>query len=69
MTILKTCERCGTEFECLRSNDCWCVKLEIPEDLSKILKSEFKDCLCKDCLECLILKFAKDNNSNIPDKM
>ncbi|HOZ30968.1 MAG TPA: cysteine-rich CWC family protein [Bacteroidales bacterium] len=67
--MMKICERCGKEFECLGSDDCWCGKLEIPEDLSKILKSEFKDCLCKDCLEAVIQKFTKDSNSNIQDKM
>jgi hypothetical protein len=43
---LLICARCGAEFACTLSSDCWCAdesaKLPIPD--------EGGDCLCTDCL-------------------
>jgi hypothetical protein len=43
---LLICARCGAEFACTMSSDCWCadqsVTLPIPDDGG--------DCLCNDCL-------------------
>ncbi|MEW6641674.1 MAG: cysteine-rich CWC family protein [Pseudomonadota bacterium] len=41
-----SCERCGTEFGCDLSSDCWChtetARLPMP--------TSGGDCLCPDCL-------------------
>lgn len=43
---LLVCARCGVEFACNMSSDCWCAdeseKMPLPDDGS--------DCLCADCL-------------------
>jgi HAD superfamily hydrolase (TIGR01509 family) len=43
------CARCGTEFACGLSRDCWCgeetAQLPLP-----ITGTGFADCLCRDCL-------------------
>jgi hypothetical protein len=44
---LLVCARCGAEFACTLSSDCWCAdqsaKLPVPDDGGS-------DCLCADCL-------------------
>ena len=47
----KTCPRCGKEFECVHSVDCWCVKVKLTDTTKAYLKEHYNDCLCKDCLE------------------
>ena len=46
----KICPRCGKEFECVHSKDCWCAKVSLDEEKRSRLKV-YNDCLCKDCLE------------------
>ena len=46
----KTCPRCGKEFECVHSIDCWCVKVKLTDTTKAYLKEHYSDCLCKDCL-------------------
>ncbi|WP_092290062.1 cysteine-rich CWC family protein [Bradyrhizobium sp. Ghvi] len=41
-----TCSRCGTEFGCDLSGNCWCA--EETARLPMPVKGE--DCLCRDCL-------------------
>ena len=48
----KICPRCGKEFECVHSKDCWCAKVRLSEQTRLKLK-EYNDCLCKECLESL----------------
>ncbi|RNA64667.1 hypothetical protein CR163_005080 [Prosthecochloris sp. ZM_2] len=45
------CPRCGKEFECSRSADCWCSQLEIPEDVARYLAEHYESCVCRACLE------------------
>lgn len=49
----KKCPRCGNEFECVHSLDCWCVKVNIDSETRLKLK-QYNDCLCKECLETLV---------------
>ena len=51
MPMKKTCPRCGKEFECVHSIDCWCVKVQLKDTTKAYLKEHYSDCLCKDCLE------------------
>ena len=50
----KICPKCGKEFECVHSVDCWCVKVKLTDEAKQKLKI-YNDCLCKECLE----SFAK----------
>lgn len=52
---MKTCERCLKSFECGAGSSasnvtekCWCFTFPAMN-----LKTEFKDCLCPDCLKTL----------------
>ncbi|WP_249152741.1 cysteine-rich CWC family protein [Bradyrhizobium liaoningense] len=41
-----TCSRCGAEFGCSLSGDCWCA-----EETAKLpMPAEGEDCLCRECL-------------------
>lgn len=55
----KICEMCKLEFECKRSENCWCLKINISEELSDYLKSNYSDCLCQNCFEVLVKNFNK----------
>lgn len=50
---LKICPKCKAEFYC-HANDkesrCWCM--DLPHEIA--VPSEYKECLCKQCLEELI---------------
>ena len=47
----KICPRCGKEFECVHSINCWCVTIHLSDRAKANLKKNYSDCLCKDCLE------------------
>ena len=53
VSMKKTCPRCGKEFECVHSIDCWCVKVQLKDTTKAYLKAHYSDCLCKECLEKL----------------
>lgn len=48
----KICPKCGKEFECIHSKDCWCAKVNLDDEARKRLNG-YKDCLCKDCLSAI----------------
>ncbi|MBK6965567.1 MAG: cysteine-rich CWC family protein [Bacteroidales bacterium] len=47
---LKTCPRCGRQFECLHSEGCWCYNYTISPEYAEKLSNEFNYCLCPECL-------------------
>ena len=47
----KICPRCGKEFECVNSIDCWCVKIKLSDRAKAFLKENYQDCLCGQCLQ------------------
>jgi HAD superfamily hydrolase (TIGR01509 family) len=51
------CARCGTEFGCTLSGDCWCgeesARLPLPTT-----GTGFADCLCRDCLRAIAAEGA-----------
>jgi hypothetical protein len=48
------CESCSAKFACgATSGKCWCFGLEINTETLAKLKSEFRRCLCRQCLEKL----------------
>lgn len=50
--MIKHCPRCGKEFECVHSKDCWCAKV-ILNETTRAKLGVYNDCLCKECLEAL----------------
>lgn len=47
---LKTCPKCGNQFECRHDASCWCVKITLSDVVKEELKNNYADCLCKTCL-------------------
>lgn len=46
------CEACGNEFICGATlKGCWCMNLKLTDEAREKLKSDYKDCLCQNCLE------------------
>jgi len=45
----KTCEKCGSEFECMKSA-CWCEHVHLSADALQWLRRSYRDCLCPSCL-------------------
>ncbi len=46
------CESCGAEFTCGASlAGCWCAGVELDEAARAELRSRFRRCLCRACLE------------------
>ena len=46
------CEACGNDFVCgVSLKGCWCSEVELDEQTRSELRSSYKDCLCRDCLE------------------
>jgi hypothetical protein len=49
---MSSCEACGKEFSCGASlRGCWCSEIELSEETRAELKSQYSDCLCRECLE------------------
>lgn len=55
LPILKeasVCEACGGEFVCGASmRGCWCTEIKLTDEMRADLKSKYKGCLCRKCLE------------------
>lgn len=48
------CEACNQEFVCGASlMGCWCSEITLSKSTLTELRSKYKHCLCKDCLEKL----------------
>jgi hypothetical protein len=46
------CESCGEEFTCGATvMGCWCAGLKLTDEARAELKSKYKACLCRKCLE------------------
>lgn len=46
----KICPKCGKAFECLHNENCWCLGYEVSPENLEILRKEYENCLCPDCL-------------------
>jgi len=45
------CEACGEFFTCGASVfGCWCTKIKLSKEKLKELQSNYKSCLCQNCL-------------------
>jgi cysteine-rich CWC protein len=48
------CEACGNEFSCgVSLRGCWCASVELSDETRAELKTRYRDCLCRECLERL----------------
>jgi hypothetical protein len=48
------CEACGNEFSCGASlRGCWCSEISLSDEARIELKSRYRECLCRECLERL----------------
>ena len=58
----KVCESCGKKFDCgVNSEKCWCFEIDLSQEILTELQKNFKNCLCKDCLQ------AQHKNVHRPD--
>ena len=47
-----TCEACGNEFTCGATiAGCWCTEVKLTKDARALLRSRYRNCLCRICLE------------------
>lgn len=44
------CSRCGAEFECRGTADCWCSSVLLDAGRAAKLSKQSKDCVCRNCL-------------------
>ncbi len=53
--MVKICPSCHQSFDCRNDNilECWCLEVNIPPDLREYLASNFKGCLCRECIEII----------------
>lgn len=48
----ETCEACGEKFMCgVTLKGCWCSEVKLSEKTRAELKTRYKGCLCRACLE------------------
>jgi len=46
------CEACGAPFICGASlSGCWCTEIKLSEATRADLKTRYRACLCRECLE------------------
>jgi hypothetical protein len=46
------CESCGQPFVCeLGIKGCWCGEVQVSEQTRQMVRSKYKNCLCRSCLE------------------
>jgi len=47
-----TCDACGGEFTCGATlAGCWCTEIKLTDAVRADLRSRYKKCLCRSCLE------------------
>lgn len=48
----RVCEACGSAFTCGAAlKACWCSEIQVSEEVRTHLRSQYSDCLCRQCLE------------------
>ncbi len=46
------CEACGNEFTCGATlAGCWCSEIKLSDETRAELRSRYRACLCRECLE------------------
>ncbi|WP_461396789.1 cysteine-rich CWC family protein [Flavitalea sp.] len=64
LNIEKVCERCGRGFICRagKIKECQCSQVQLSDAERIFISEQFRNCLCKDCLEDLKTKFVLWNS-------
>jgi len=53
------CDGCGQGFSCGASlSGCWCAEIKLSDEARAEMKSKYRDCLCRDCLERISARVA-----------
>lgn len=53
------CESCGNKFTCGASlSGCWCAGIKLSDEARAEMKSRYRDCLCRECLELVATRAA-----------
>jgi hypothetical protein len=48
------CESCGSSFTCgANLGGCWCAEIKLSDETRAELKTLYRNCLCRECLERL----------------
>jgi hypothetical protein len=46
------CDSCGNQFTCGAGlSGCWCSEINLTDEARAELKTQYRDCLCRGCLE------------------
>ena len=53
------CEACGQSFSCGAGlSGCWCAEIKLSDEARAEMKSRYRDCLCRGCLERISARVA-----------
>ena len=53
------CANCGRLMQCTGDMNCWCISIEIPEEVQDYIAATFEGCLCKECIGEMIARIGK----------
>ena len=57
-----TCEACGGPFTCgAKLSGCWCSEIKLSDETRAELRSLYRSCLCRQCLEKLATSHTQSN--------
>jgi Cysteine-rich CWC len=61
----ETCEACGNPFNCGATlRGCWCTEVELSERLREQLRARYQHCLCRECLERLVVADGEERGES-----
>jgi hypothetical protein len=56
------CPECGTEFACeIGLSGCWCGQMKLSATTLTALRSKYKSCLCRTCLEKAEIEYGDES--------
>jgi len=57
------CEACGNNFVCgAKLTGCWCSEVKLTAEDREKLRAQYRNCLCRSCLESLSSSVGIDLN-------
>ncbi len=56
---MQTCDNCGDGINCYGDLTCECANLQIPEKISDYIGATFDRCLCRCCIQKLIVEMGE----------
>ncbi len=49
-----TCDSCGSDFQCgVSLAGCWCSEIKLSDEARAEMRSRYRGCLCRQCVEQL----------------